>query len=272
MTVWSEGFIEANGLKVFYHRSGSGSNKPAILLLHGFSDNGACWSPVAHDLQETYDVIMPDARGHGRTEGPINDLGTNLLAADAAAIIQALSLKKPYLFGHSMGAATAVAVAANYPELVKAMVLEDPPFMDLKGFTPPDKQQLEEMKTKNLAFHDLPLEERIARGRAENPDWLEAEIVPWAASKGEYNPEIMEQRMGIGKYPWREVLPQVECPTLLITAEVEKGAIITPEVAQEVQQLSKHAEVAYFEGAGHCIHRDRYAETMQPVLDWLRQH
>jgi multiple sugar transport system permease protein len=44
MKEWSEGYVAANGLEVFYHRSGSDGGKPPILLLHGITDNGWCWS------------------------------------------------------------------------------------------------------------------------------------------------------------------------------------------------------------------------------------
>src|SRR5690242_9636714 len=131
MTTWFDGYVHANGINIHYYRSG-GNNKPPIVLLHGFTDSGLCWTRVARDLEGDYDVIMTDARGHGRSSRlDENQFSTTLLADDAAAAIRALALNKPYLFGHSMGAITSAAVAATYPELVRALVLEDPPFMDM---------------------------------------------------------------------------------------------------------------------------------------------
>src|SRR5437870_11942100 len=112
MTDWSEGEVYANGINIHYYRS-DGSNKPSILLLHGITDNGLCWSRVAHELEGNYDVIMTDARGHGRSDGLAAGFSLTLLADDAAGVMRALSLEKPFLFGHSMGAITAAAVAAN---------------------------------------------------------------------------------------------------------------------------------------------------------------
>ncbi|HEX2914008.1 MAG TPA: alpha/beta hydrolase [Chloroflexia bacterium] len=272
MTEWSRSFVQPNNLKISYHRSGAGSNKPAIVLLHGFTDNGLCWSPVARDLEETYDVIMPDARGHGQSEGPGSSLATGVLADDAAAVIRELGLDKPYLFGHSMGAITALAVAAKYPELVRAIIMEDPPLIDPRPITPEEEQQLRQRMQEGKAFHDLPLAERIERGKAQNPGWSEAEILPWATSKGEYNPEILERREGIRDFPWREGLSTVKCPALLITAETAKGAIVSPEIAREAAQLNPQCQVAFISGAGHSIHRDRYSETMQAVLNFLGKH
>ena len=94
MTAWSEGNVQANGITIHYHRTG-GNNKPSILLLHGVTDNGLCWSRVAHDLEGSYDVTMTDARGHGRSGGIATGFSTTILADDAAALIRALGLEKP---------------------------------------------------------------------------------------------------------------------------------------------------------------------------------
>src|SRR5438270_253676 len=89
MTVWSEGEVYANGITIHYYRTG-GDKKPSILLLHGFTDNGLCWSRVAHELEGSYDVVMTDARGHGRSGAIATGFSTTVLADDAAALIRAL--------------------------------------------------------------------------------------------------------------------------------------------------------------------------------------
>src|SRR5439155_24925376 len=133
MTAWSEGNVQANGITIHYHRTG-GNNKPSIVLLHGVTDSGLCWSRVAHDLEGSYDVVMTDARGHGRSGGIATGFSTTILADDAAAAIRALGLEKPYLFGHSMGARTAATFAATHPDLVRAIALEDPPLVERLPF------------------------------------------------------------------------------------------------------------------------------------------
>ncbi len=81
MARWTEGICEANGIEVHYLRTGG--SKLSILLLHGLMLNGACWAPLARTLEEDYDVVMPDARGHGNSsasdKGYSFDLGDNFL-------------------------------------------------------------------------------------------------------------------------------------------------------------------------------------------------
>jgi N-formylmaleamate deformylase len=274
-----EGNIQANGITIHYHRTG-GNNKPSILLLHGITDNGLCWSRVAHDLESNYNVIMTDARGHGRSGISATEFSIALLAGDAAAVIRALNLEKPFVFGHSMGAITAATLATTYPNLVRAIVLEDPPLMDKPQFqTNVDKslfqtsgeQQDQQAWQWLFELRALPREERITRGFAVNPTWVEEEIIPWADSKAELNIDVLGPALAAvsNAAPWREVISRIECPILLITGDPELHAIVTPETAQEAAQLWKHGEVVHISGAGHNIRRDRYDETMAAVRAFL---
>ena len=63
MSEWQQGDVLTNGIRMHYYRTGG--DKPAMVLVHGFSDSGLCWTPVAKALAADYDVIMIDARGHG---------------------------------------------------------------------------------------------------------------------------------------------------------------------------------------------------------------
>src|SRR5512135_1303492 len=105
MTQWIEQDVLVDGAKFHYYRTGDGS-QPALVLAHGFSDNGMCWLPVARDLEAEYDVILPDARGHGKSQRVHPGEWVDH-AADLAGIIQAMGLDRPIIGGHSMGASTA---------------------------------------------------------------------------------------------------------------------------------------------------------------------
>ena len=269
MSEWSEDFIQANDLNIHYHRTG-GTGKPPLILLHGVMDNGLCWTPVARDLQASFDVIMPDARGHGLTGGPLENFSYPQLADDVVDLINALNLERPSLFGHSMGAMTALVVAASNTDLVRAIVLEDPPLMDeavsKNEGNIPTPEVLHAFQN-ILSLRTMSSEERLSAARKFNPNWDEAELGPWADSKVEFDPGIL-QHLRVS-FPWSEQLPAITCPILLVTGDPTAGAIVTPQVAQEAASLWRQGEVIQIQGAGHCIHRDRYAETMPQILAFL---
>ena len=270
MPEWADNYVKINDLTIHYYRTG-GSGKPQIILLHGVMDNGLCWTPVARDLREHYDVIMTDARGHGQTGGSVEDCSYKHLAADAVGLIEALGLDQPYLFGHSLGAMTSIMLAANHPELVRAVVLEDPPLSDKAPETPASEEsafsQILEFFQEILSLKTMSPEQRVVAARKYNPLWDEVELVPWADSKVEFNPEFFQHMEG--DTSWRALLPRITCPILLVTGDPEAHALVTPQIAQEAASLWQQGEIIQIPGAGHCIHRDRYSETMPQILDFL---
>ena len=267
MTSWSDGYVDTNGIRIHYTRT-SGTKQP-LILLHGFTDNGLCWTHVAQALQNDYDIIMPDARGHGLSDGPETGFSMELLTADVAGLIQSLQLDYPFVLGHSMGAATAATLAARYPNLVRAVLLEDPPWRDAPVSPPPNAPAGQWI----ISLRAMSLEQRIAVARNEQ-HWTEEELVPWAESKEQFNLAVVQHNvdsaMRVG--PWRELVTQIRCPFLLITGDSQHGAIITTQIAQEVAQLAPQAKIVHLSGAGHNIRRDQYEPFMAAITSFLREH
>lgn len=101
MTHWSSAVCEINGINIHYTRTGG--HKPPVIMLHGLMANGICWTSLARVLEKEYDVIMPDARGHGNSSVPDFGYRYEDHANDVAGLINALKLPPPILLGHSMG-------------------------------------------------------------------------------------------------------------------------------------------------------------------------
>lgn len=260
---WHDADVTIENDTFHYLRTGDGQ-KPPLLLLHGFSDNGRCWQRLAQDLQATHDVIMPDSRGHGRSPRiqPSTPLDN---AADAAAIINALGLEKPIVAGHSMGGLTATELGARYPNLARALILEDPAWIDPPATPEPPQENPFYAWLKQMDA--LPLPELIAFGQASNPTWPEDEFPAWATAKQQLDKTILGA-LHMGK-PWRDFVAALTIPTLLITAEPEQGAIITPALAQEAATRCAHLQVAHVPNAGHNIRRENYPVYLQAITAFL---
>ncbi len=272
MSTWLDRNIHANGISLHYYRTGG--NKPPIVLLHGFTDNALCWTRVAHVLEQEYDVIMVDARYHGLSEGATTGFSTQLLADDTVAFIQALHLERPFLLGHSMGAATTAVVAAQHPDLVRAILLEDPPWL-AKVAPESEEDQLQEPAAHPwykwvTDIKALTHEEGIKTAHVQNPTWAEEELGLWLEAKEQFN--LNAFRYNTPSPSWREILPDITCPILLIIGDREKGAIITQEVAQEASHLWKDGQVIHLAGAGHNIRREQFALYKDVITTFLRDH
>ncbi len=270
MADWFSGDVTANGIKVHYYRTGG--NKPPLVLCHGATDDGLCWTPVAKALEADYDVIMPDARWHGLSDGPANKSTPAVLADDLYEFVVALKLEKPILAGHSMGAHSAFLVTARHPALMRATILEDPAFREPAG--PVDEEQLKkrsaQMRQGILANRGMTREALIAKAHQQSPAWSEDELGPWADSKLRVSPNLAELQFGQPSATsiWED-LAKITCSVLLITADPDKGAIVTPETAQKAAQVAPTLKVVRIQGAGHNIRREGFAAYMQAVRDFL---
>lgn len=268
MTPWQSGDIEVNRLTLHYTRTGG--DKPPVVLAHGFSDDGLCWMPVAEILSADYDVIMLDARGHGRSAGPKRGYGSVEHAGDVAGAITGLGLKRPAVLGHSMGAVTALALAGLYPNLPRAILLEDPPAW---WVMPPDGRP----GRRHARFGDWIIdlkrktrEELIAQVRSQSPTWSEAELGPWADAKLRLSFNVLSGGKS-APIDWPATVQRITCPALLITADPEKGSIVTPDAATALQALVPQTRVVHIAGAGHSIRREQFARYMDTVRSFLAE-
>jgi N-formylmaleamate deformylase len=271
MPEWQDGDVAANGIRLHYTRTGGA--RPPLVLAHGFSDDGLCWTPVAEALASDYDVIMVDARGHGRSDAPEQGYGAAEQAADLAGAISALGLKRPPILGHSMGAMTALVLAGIYPDVPGAILLEDPPARWMppspvpaateapKPAAPPPADWITRLKDKTR-------EELIADQRAETPHWSEAELGPWADAKLRFR-LAARNREGAAPIDWPTTVGRITCPALLITGDPARGAIVKDTDAAALRALVPQVKVAYIADAGHSIRRDQFDDYLEVVRTFL---
>ena len=263
MAQWQDGYVTANGIRTHYTRTGG--DRPPVVLCHGSTDSGLCWTPVAKALEADYDVIMPDARGHGLTDAPDTGYDTRTRAADLAGLIEALKLDRPVVGGHSMGASQTLSFAATYPDMLRAAILEDGGIR-MPGYVPIGRGA----PGAAMKYKDKTRDQLIAHGREIHPTWAEDELGPWADAKLAVSPKHISA--GVGQLDFRELLPTVTVPILLITSDPERGGGVTPEAAAEAKRIHPETTVVRLSPAGHNVRREQFAGFVEAVRAFLKQH
>ena len=267
MTESFSGDVVANGSRLHYYRTGGA--KPPVVLCHGVTDDGLCWTPLAQALEDDYDVIMLDALGHGLSDAAADGLDYDRQAADLAGFVTALGLARPAIGGHSMGAMTALYLAADYPDLPRGVFLEDPPLRGLADMSPAEREAAAEGMRKWIASLRGPTREQlIEQCRRDSPAWSDAEVGPWADSKLRVHLDL-SSILEPPRRSWQELLARVTCPALLITADPERGAIVTAEQSAEAARIAPSLGVVHLPGAGHNIRRERFDGYVAAVRAFL---
>lgn len=117
--------VIARGIRFNVLRMGQG--EPVVVFVHGLPlDNmSSYFMTLAPELAKHARLVLYDLRGHGRSEQPPTGYTGEDMAADLAAIVEALGEERVFIVGHSFGGYVALRYAANHPERVRGLVLLD---------------------------------------------------------------------------------------------------------------------------------------------------
>ena len=262
MTCWMTGVCEANGINIHYLRTG-GCKRP-LVLLHGLTANGACWTPLARAFEGEYDVVMPDARGHGKSSAPLHGYRYEDHASDVVGIIRGLGLGAPILLGHSMGGMTAAVVASQVARIISGVILTDPTFLSA--------QRQREVRDSDVAEQHrrvLSLEKRevLAQARLRHTR-RSSEILELLAEAR------MQTRMSAFDVltppnpDYHHLVSRIDVPILLVIGDT--GAVVSLETARELQSVNPRILVEQIPDAGHGLPYDQ-PERFKAVISSFLQ-
>jgi len=116
--------IRANDIEQFYQLSGK-NGAPVVMLSHSLSSSNVMWTPQLAVLEQYFQVLRYDVRGHGQTAAPEGKYSLQQLAADAIALLDSLAIERVHFVGLSMGGMIAQTVALQYPRRLQSMTLCD---------------------------------------------------------------------------------------------------------------------------------------------------
>ncbi|HYY19602.1 MAG TPA: alpha/beta hydrolase [Streptosporangiaceae bacterium] len=123
-------YIDAGDLRQHVVTGGGG---PPLLLLHGWPQTWYAWRLVMPALARGFSVVVPDQRGCGLSGKPEDGYDTGTLAADLAAVMDALGHDRFAVAGHDTGMWIGYALAADHPDRVARLAVAETP---LPGVSP----------------------------------------------------------------------------------------------------------------------------------------
>jgi pimeloyl-ACP methyl ester carboxylesterase len=263
MTTWTSGVSETNGINLHYLRTGGA--KPPVVLLHGLIGSGACWTPVARVLEGEFDVVMPDARGHGGSSAPQHGYRYDDHASDVVGLIRGLGLSRPVLLGHSMGGMTAAVVASRGAAGLRGLILVDPTFLSPERQREVHDTDVAEQHRRALGLHKSDL---VAQARARQPHRSLELIELLAEARLKTRMEAFDV-LTPPNPAYRDVVRAIDVPTLLVIGD--SSPVVTFEMATELQSLNPRVRIEQVQDAGHGLPYDQPERLGEVVASFLRE-
>ena len=248
MTNWLRGTCEANGVNIHYLRTGG--DKPQLIVLHGLTGSGACWSPLARALEGDYDVVMPDARGHGDSSAPAHGYLYSDHSRDVVGLIEALGLSRPVLLGHSMGGMTAALVASQVGTALRGVILADPTFLS------PERQREvyeSDVVDQHRRLLSLSKADALAQARLRHPH-RSSEIVDLIIDARLRTQIKAFDVLNLPNPDYRALVSAIPVPALLVVGD---NGVVSPETARELQNINERLRTERIKDAGHGLPYDQ---------------
>ena len=271
MMLPTEHFIQLPTVTLRYLQMGDAAN-PLLFLLHGVTDNADYWGWLGRELAQRYHIVALDQRGHGKSGAPEDGYRMSDYVADAAQVLRSVTTVPAIVMGHSFGGWVANRLAAEHPELVSKLILEDPPFRA----DAPQNQTVGEQDQQRWDWFQWQRDcepmshlEKIAHCHQIHPTWSDEDCELWATSKAQVRPRIYQANGIEWDLKWAEAAAQVICPTLLIYGEGVLGSIVDDVQAGTVERLMSNCRAVKIANTGHGIHRENREAMLQAVLAFL---
>ncbi|MFN8534943.1 MAG: alpha/beta hydrolase [Dehalococcoidia bacterium] len=246
---------------LFYLRGGAPSDLGPIVLLHGMGMATTSYDDVRPGLEAVTEVIAIDFPGHGESPARAGELTVLDLADGIAEAIDALALGPVNLVGNSLGAMTALEIAATYPEKVRRLVLVGCPGWDGRFRA----EAIRNSAARWAAAADAPTTtvESLA-GMFTAPTASLADRVE--QSRRRSRASIGQAGQAVYTHDTLGRAFSVRASTLLLVGERD---VVTPD-QQRFLRAIPDAKLALFENAGHYPQVDDPERFVQTVLEFLR--
>ena len=233
---------------------------PPLLLIHGLTVRRESFAPVAAELMKNFHVFAIDQRGHGQSGHPDTGYTLTNYSSDAAEFIEKVIGDNSLIWGHSLGAGTAMVTAHRYPDRVSALIAEDPPILRTSRGIPDDSfiaeilPQWAEYVRRKPTISEL---EKLL-GSNEIIEEMGTEAIRYfAESLAQVDPRTVDAALSseaISLHHPLDSLLNIQCRSLLMQADPELGGIIPDDFLENLLPLPGNWSLIRYAGHGHEIH------------------
>lgn len=275
-------FVTVNGLRLEHYSSGSGV---PVIFLHGVTRRWNTFLTLIPSLAQRWAIRAYSHRGHGHSDRAVDGYRVIDYTRDAVAYLRQHVDGPAIVYGHSLGSMVAAQAAAEAPDKVMALILEDPPF-DTMGSRIKETNYLPYFtELAGILAPSVTVPEmcrrfgRVKQYQALDDRWLmvaearDANSIRFSA-KGltQLDPEVLRP-VNAGEwldgYDKHAILAGIRCPTLLLQGDWPYGGMLSDEDARLARELVADLTLVAIPKAGHMLHWMNTAEVQRHLISFL---
>jgi proline iminopeptidase len=291
-----QGFVDANGVMIYYEEFGSG--EPLMIVHGGPGASHDYFLPHLLPLARHYRLIFIDERGSGKSERleDVKQYTVENMVEDVEAVRTALGLGKINLLGHSYGGVLAEAYALKYQENLSHLILcstfsstsmMNEVFVKMKeNMTPELRERINKMESEGLYGHGLPYEQNRYTDEYKIAAWGEG-YFPYLYRKNpdpDYDPASDKFSWALYREMWgsdgefiidgnlksveyTDKLHTIKVPTLITCGDNDECA---PSLSKLMHEKIQGSELVIFPQSGHLTFVDQPGMFMKSIEDFLK--
>lgn len=254
---------------------------PPLILIHGFGGSMWNWEYQYSVLAHTHRVIIPDLLGSGLSDKPEDAYTPETLVEVFRQFMDSLNIPQATLIGNSMGAGLAMAMALDYPERVKQLVL-------ISGFPAQVETSIASRHYQRFLYHRPPLwlakfgnwiagrrvTEQLLKEIVYNPEHISPTVIERSfhnRQRGGFLAPLYSLLDNIQSWEKRygKRLQEISHRILLLWGDRDR--VFPLEVGERVKNQLSHAEWHVIPETGHMAQWEKPDIVNQLILSFLER-
>lgn len=263
-----------NGVQLYWELSGGGE---PVIVVHGSWGDHLNWAQVVPGLTSSFHVATYDRRGHSRSERLPGQGSIHEDVADLAALIEHVFGGPAHVIGNSFGAAIALNLAVERPEMIRSLVAHEPPLFSLLEGEPQVQPALAAVRERTAAIVSL-----LQAGDFEGGARRFVDTIAFGPGAWDQLPHGTRDTFIFNAPTWLDELqePGWNVLDLKRLSAFSAPALLSyggesppffPAVVERLAQALPHADRHLFSQAGHVPHLSHSQEYVHVVSDFIRR-
>lgn len=261
-------------LSLFNYQILGDAANPKLVFLHGIMGFASNWRTIARQLDDRFQILLFDQRGHGKSFHPSTGYSASDYAGDLLGILDALKWETCSLVGHSMGGRVAVQAASQAPDRVEKLVVVDVgPQLDMQSMLVVEEQLNSvptpfESRDEAREFFDTTFLQRYGSEMLKQFFYANLEEKAdgqfhWKFSKQ----AILETLWKARTLDQAQQFAELRMPTLLVRGA--NSTHLPQDMFDEVLAQNPNIQGSVIKGAGHWVHAEKPEQMLEELQRFL---